>query len=436
LTLSARRPGSGTETTPAVGGTRLVPVPDRVARDYLLLALRLDQHLPGLVDGYFGPADLKAQVDMEQLRSPVRLAEDAAALRARLADDVSDDARRQWLDVQLLALETQASAVAGRSVPYLDHVARCFDWRPEAVSDDAIDAAAAAIDDLLPGPGSLPERLAAFDAQVTVPIAALPAVVDWLVERFRAGAARDFGLPDGERLTVAFVTDKPWSGYNWYGGGLRSRVELNTDLPIRAPDLVRVVAHETYPGHHLDHAWKEAALVLGAGRMEQSVLLINTPECLIGEGLANLALRFAVPSDEEVELLDEVFERGRVPIGGDPRDRRRVASQAAALRSARDRLGAVAGNAAIRRHVDGWPREAVVDYLVSAGRTTRERAEQRADFIDHPLWRTYVFVYSEGQALLERWLDQPLGPGPRERFGRLLREAVTPSGIAAELAGA
>ena len=47
-------------TTPAVGGERNVPVPDPFARDYILLGLRLDQHIPGLVDGYFGPAALKA----------------------------------------------------------------------------------------------------------------------------------------------------------------------------------------------------------------------------------------------------------------------------------------------------------------------------------------------------------------------------------------
>ena len=95
-------------TTLAVGGARLVPVPDPIARDYLLLALRLDQHTPGLVDGYFGPADLKAQVDMEQLRAPARLADDAAALRSRLPDAVADQGRRAWLDVQLVALEAQA----------------------------------------------------------------------------------------------------------------------------------------------------------------------------------------------------------------------------------------------------------------------------------------------------------------------------------------
>ncbi|CAN5472918.1 hypothetical protein BH20CHL6_BH20CHL6_01080 [soil metagenome] len=67
----------------AVGGRHTVPVPDDLARDYLLLALRLGQQIDGLVDGYFGPRDLKAQVDMEQLWPPGRLAEDAAAARAR-----------------------------------------------------------------------------------------------------------------------------------------------------------------------------------------------------------------------------------------------------------------------------------------------------------------------------------------------------------------
>ncbi|MHB8400321.1 MAG: hypothetical protein ACYDCI_15515, partial [Candidatus Limnocylindrales bacterium] len=64
---------SATRTlVPAVGGERQVPAPDPIARDYLLLALRLDQHRPGLVDGFYGPAGLKAQVDLEPLRPPTR----------------------------------------------------------------------------------------------------------------------------------------------------------------------------------------------------------------------------------------------------------------------------------------------------------------------------------------------------------------------------
>jgi hypothetical protein len=85
-------------TTLAAGGERQVPVPDPAARDYLLLGLRLDQHIPGLVDAYFGPADLKARVDIEPLRSPAALADDAEGLRARVARHVRKPARRGWLD--------------------------------------------------------------------------------------------------------------------------------------------------------------------------------------------------------------------------------------------------------------------------------------------------------------------------------------------------
>ena len=79
------------------------PAPDPIARDYLLLALRLDQHIPGLVDGYFGPADLKAQVDMEQLRAagpPARRR--APRSRDRLPAEVAEPDRRAWLDAQLV----------------------------------------------------------------------------------------------------------------------------------------------------------------------------------------------------------------------------------------------------------------------------------------------------------------------------------------------
>src|SRR3954452_11964700 len=119
-----------TASTPALGGTRDVPAPDPIARDYLLLALRLDQHVAGLVDGYFGPADLKAAVDLERVPSPARLASDADALRERLPSEVEDDDRRRWLDAQLVAMRTQAAALAGEALPYIEHVTRCFDRTP------------------------------------------------------------------------------------------------------------------------------------------------------------------------------------------------------------------------------------------------------------------------------------------------------------------
>ena len=75
-------------------------------------------------------------------------------------------------------------------------------------------------------------------------------------QEYRARAAHLFGLPGDGTCGRLLVRDQPWGAYNWYDGGLRSRVDINTDLPIRAADLVHTVAHETFPGHHLEHAWK------------------------------------------------------------------------------------------------------------------------------------------------------------------------------------
>ena len=417
------------DTVPAVGGTRTVPAPDPIARDYLLLALRLDQHIPGLVDGYFGPADLKAQVDMAALRPPARLRDDATELRGRLAGAVREPDRRAWLDAQLVALETQAAALAGDPLPYLDHVARCFAYAPPRYPDAVFDAAAAGIEELLPGPGPLADRLAAWDARFELPVERLAGVVDWLVARFRAVSASLFGLPPGEDLRVSLVTRQPWAAYNWYDGGRRSRIDVNTDLPVRAPDLVDLVAHEAYPGHHLEHAWKEADLVDGEGRLETSILLINTPECLISEGLADLGVRFAAPAGDRADLLVELFERGGLALAADPATAQAAAARSLALAPHRAVLSAIRGNAAILRHAEGRSHDEVLAYLCEVGRYTPALAAKRLEFIEHPLWRTYVFVYAEGEALLRRWVEAVPEADRAARFGRLLHEQLTPAAV-------
>ena len=417
---------------PAVGGGRLVPPPDPVARDYLLLALRLDHWIPGVVDGYFGPADLKAQVDLEQPRSPAHLRDDAIDLRERLVREVAAPDRRRWLAVQLVALEVQAAALAGEGLPYLDHVEGCFGIRPPRRPEAEFAAAAAHLDELLPGDGPLADRLDRWDDQFELPPDRLAGVIDWLIERFRARAAEAFGLPEGEGLRVSLVRNQPWSGYNWYDGGRRSRVDINTDLPIHVDRLVHTVAHETFPGHHLEHAWKEADLVDGRGRLEASVLPINTPECLISEGLADVGRRFACPRDELASLFVELYERAGLAIARDPAAAHEAAERTLALDRPRHALAAVAGNAAVRRHADGESHDAVLAYLEEVGRYRPDFARKRLEFIEHPLWRTYVFVYAEGEALLDRWLAAAPQGDAAGRFARLLHEQLTPADLATQ----
>ena len=425
-------------TEPALGGETEIPAPDRIAADYLRLALRLDQHLPGFVDGYFGPAAIKAQVDLEQLRPPRLLAGDARGLRERLAAERPAGARSAWLTAQLVAIEANARALTDApegytGAAYLDHVHACFDWLPGRRPAELFATARAEVDRLLPGPGPTISRLATWDQALTIPAERLRPVVDWLLPILRGRAAALFGLPAGEAVAVGLVTGQPWSGYNWYDGRLRSRVDINVDLPVRAPDLLGLLAHEAYPGHHLEHAWKEARLVRVERRVESTVLLINTPECLISEGLADLGRRFATSPGEEQELLVELLERAGLATRGNGRTPADVAATAIALHAPRRRLAEFAVNAALRRHVDGADHATVRTELERIALFTPERAEKRLEFIEHPLWRTYVFVYAEGEALLGRWLDEVPEADRAARFRRLLVEQLTPAAIVAEI---
>ena len=340
-------------------------------------------------------------------------------------------ARRAWLDVQLVALGAQAAVLAGddAAVPRARHPL----LRPRAGAPSrraCSRTAAARIDALLPGDAPLSDRLAEWDRRFEIPLDRLPSVVDWLVDRFRARAAATFGLPSGEGVRVGFVSGQPWGAYTWFDGGRRSRIDINTDQPSRATTLPLIIAHEAYPGHHLEHAWKEADLVDRDGRLEASILLINTPDCLISEGLANLGLRFAVAARRPGRAPGRAVRPGR-PAAGGRSGRRPRGGRADATPSPTPRrtLTTSAGNAAILRHADGRSHDEVLAYLRDVGRYAPAVAAKRLEFIEHPLWRTYIFVYAEGEALLRRWLDAVPEADRAARFGRLLHEQLSPAAV-------
>jgi hypothetical protein len=85
------------------------------------------------------------------------------------------------------------------------------------------------------------------------------------------------------------------------------------------------------------------------------------------------------------------------------------------------------------RHEDGLDHDTVLAWLERVGRYAPAVARKRLEVIEHPLWRTYVFVYHEGEALLRTWLEAVPEADRAARFGRLLREQLTPPAIAAEI---
>lgn len=395
------------------------PEPSPVER-YLELGLRLGRHVDGLVDAYYGPAEPRRRVDAEPLRPPAALVADAERLLADLdggAEAAALDAgRRRWLRAQVVGLHTTARRLAGEPIPYADEVERCYGVRPAPVPEDRFAEAHRRLDEALPGDGPLAERFIDWRETHAVPPERLEAAVRSLAEDLRERTRRLFGLPDGEQVRWELVADRPWSGFNYYEGGLRSRVAINTDLPVLSISLAHLVAHEAYPGHHTEHTRKEVGLVRRRRWLEETIFLVGTPQCLLAEGLADLGLEVLLGPRPE-----PVVEAHLRPLGI-----RYDTEVIAAVAEATEVLGAVRGNAAWLLHAEGRDVDEVIAYLERWALLPRARAAKAVAFLTDPTWRAYISCYAEGLPLCRRFVD-----GDPARFERLLREQLVPADLVA-----
>jgi hypothetical protein len=382
-----------------------------VAEGYVELGLRLGRHVDGLVDAYYGDPAVKERVDAEPLPEPAALVADAGRLLAELE---GDDQRTRWLRAQLVGLETVARKVAGEELSFADEVERCYGVRPRRTPEAEIDAAHSGLDAALPGNGSLAERYQHWRESQVVPTENLGAVLSDIVEELR-GRTRDLvGLPEGESYELQLVTDEPWSAYNYYEGELRSRIAVNTDVPMATNFVTELMAHELYPGHQTEHAWKEQLLFREAGQTEASILMIGTPESLIAEGLAGLAVEMVL-ENEDAFAADLLARYGIVYD----------ADVARAVKAVRRPLARVPDNAAMMIYEGGAAEGDAFEYLKERALMSDRRATQAMKFITDPIWRSYVTTYEDGYALCKSWVA-----GDPARFKRLLTEQLTPADLA------
>lgn len=381
-------------------------VPER----YVLLGLRLGKHIDGLVDGYFGPPELQTSVEDEDLAAPEALVEESLALLAEMDGAIDDAQRRRWLSAQLEGLACVAELIAGAELPWPEAVRRCYGVEVRVTPEERFEAAHRRLDEALPGNGDLAARLQSWEqTQYVRPEQVLPAF-EALAAEFRERTRRLVDLPAGERIEAETVQGKPWSAYNWYLGNAKSRIEINTDLPVRSYVIPVLAAHEGYPGHHTEQACKETLLVRELGRLEASILLIHTPECLVSEGVAQVAIE---------QVLGEDWPAGAAEILR-PLDVPFDTEVVRAVDHAQKVLDDVHVNVAYYANERGWSEDEAVAYHRRWGLAPEDRARKSAQFDRHPVWSIYVPTYSYGCRLARAYAESRT-----DGFRSLLTEQLT-----------
>jgi hypothetical protein len=403
-----------------------VPAAVDLPLEYVRLGLRFDRVEPGFVDAYTGDPRIRAEVEDEPAPTPRRLRDQARALLRELDVSGLEADRAEYLRGQLTGLECSARKLGGEPVAFRDEVRSYFQVDVELGDPAAYAAAHADLDALLPGDGTLAERYARHRRREECPPDRLAGAVAALSSALRDRVRGEYGLPEVETVRYEVVTDQPWSGFNYYEGGYRSRVAINADLPHRLAQLPHLVAHEAYPGHHTEHCRKEQGLVEKDGRLEHTVFLVNTPECLMAEGLADLGVEAAV-GEGWGPWAEEVLADLGLRLDGHLAER--ISAAAAPLNRVRQ-------DAALMLHDRGADADAVIAHLQRWSLVSADRARQQLRFLTHPLWRAYITTYVEGFDLLSGWLaGRPAGQPVADRFVRLLDEPLTPAVVAAELRG-
>ncbi|KAA8888061.1 DUF885 domain-containing protein [Nocardia colli] len=387
--------------------------------EYLRLGLAFDRLEDGFVDAFTGDPALRREVQNAPAPEPRQLARRAAELRAGLADAGLSAERTEFLDTHLRALECSGRKFAGDDIGFVEEVRAYFDVDIAPGDVENYRDAHRQMDEVLAGTGPLAERVVAHRKADEIPPERLSACVEAFSGALRELVRDRYPLPDHEHVTYEVVGDKPWSGFNYYLGNYHSRVAINSDLKQHMTHLPVLIAHESYPGHHTEHCRKEAGLV-AAGQAEQTLFVVNTPQCLMAEGLADLALE-SIVGPGWGKWAQEIYADLGLRFDGERAER---------LSTASAELISVRQDAALLLHDQHRSQDEVAEFLQTWSLTTPERARQSLRFLSSPLWRAYISTYVEGYRLLGGWLNKAIDADDRsDRFRRLLDEPLTPGAL-------
>ncbi|MCI0615062.1 hypothetical protein L0244_18890, partial [bacterium] len=395
------------------------------------LVLSLGELDADYVDAYYGPKEWREEVKASP-KTLDQIAKEAQELDRNLKAIQSDklqeleQRRLRFITRQLAALLARVEMLKGKKLSFDEESQALYDAVAPQHTENDFQPVLDEINKLIPGKGDLSSRYSDFKKDFIIPKEKLDAVFRTAIQECRSRTAKRIQMPPEESFTVEYVKGKSWSAYNWYQGGYRSIIQLNTDLPVTIDRAIDLACHEGYPGHHVLNMLIEKNLVNGHGWKEFSVYPLFSPLSLIAEGTANYGIQVAFPGEERMKYEKQVL----FPLTGLNPDRAETFYKVQELV---DRLSH-AGNIAARKYLNGEidaDQAAVI--LQKYALMVPELAKRRVKFFDQ--YRSYSINYNLGQDLVRKYIESRGGTEdhPKKRwseFETLLSFPRLPSELA------
>ncbi len=401
-----------------------------IAESYVRLMLGMDTHERGYVDAYYGEPAIKEEVELSGVTLAELKSEAEELLQSVNEIDMTGEEeilllRRQYLAKQLESVRARIDMVEGIKFSFDEEAKFIFDATPPTLPDSFFEKIIEELDDLLPGEGSVSERLNKFKADFIVPDEKVDVVFEEAIREARERTKKHIRLPENEKFELEYVRGKSWTGYNWYKGNNHSLIQLNRDIPLSIDRVIDVASHEGYPGHHVYNVLLENKLAKGRGWVEFTVNPLYSSQSMISEGSANFGIEVAFPGEERIKYEREIL----FPLAG--LDSTRVEEYYKVFELT-ERLDYV-DNEVARGYLNGiLDRKQAEEKLVRLRLLTPERAAQRVRFIDQ--YRAYVINYNLGKDLVREYIESRGGTSdnPEKRwaeFEALLSSPRLPSSL-------
>jgi uncharacterized protein YnzC (UPF0291/DUF896 family) len=374
-----------------------------VAERYVKTVLEIGLYDPLYVDAYYGPEQWKNEVDElkeEQIPSTELITRlDELSAKVKELDLSEEDKmlqlRKQYLLKQFVAVRARVEMLSGKDFTFNEESKHLYDAVVPDFEDEHFAGIIHELEKLVPGKGSLIDRLSAFQTGFVIPKDKVDAVFRAAIEESRKRTKQHIALPENENFELEYVTDKAWAGYNWYKGNNFSLIQVNIDFPILIDRAIDLASHEGYPGHHVYNSLLESNLVKERGWNEFSVYPLFSPQSLIAEGTANYGINVVFPREERMKFEKEVL----FPLAGLDTEKvdlyYKIQELTHELTYAR--------TTAMRNYLDGkWSKE-------ETGKWMEKYALRRAGestFRFPETYRSYIINYNWGQDLVKEYVEK------------------------------
>jgi len=372
---------------------------DDIISEYLFLELSTGLHNKDHVDAYFGSKEIVKTAEEKQITLN-EISDRAEKLSNRIKNTKNKKLlpkkRIDNLLARILAMKTRIRIIQKEFISFDDESQLLFGARAPQNDEDYFMGVLKEIDELIPGKEDLALRVNNFKNHFTIKPQYLETVFNAAIDECRRRTLKYIKLPKNERFTLEYVTDKPWSGYNWYQGNSHSIIQINTDLPIAISRAVDLGCHEGYPGHHTYNSLIEENLVTSKEWNEYTLFPLYGPQSIIAEGSANYGINLAFPDNERIKFeKDVLFKLAKLET--------KDADRYYKLLELQNQLN-YAGNEAARRYLDGdITREQAILWLTKYSLSSSERAKKSTEFYDK--YRSYVINYNLGKDLVESYIE-------------------------------